>query len=151
MEAPAMNGWLDRRGVCFTGKGMLDGKLVTRDILDRVVRAQGGIHYETYSGQIDILVSSRTDTSKWDKAINAGKHCITYDEFWQMLGVTTHAELHQLIEDNDWDAQRAARLREQEEAQARVQAKRDAFKAAQEARERQLAEAEATIPGWGTF
>lgn len=143
---------LNRQGVCFTGKGNLDGKLVTRDVLDRVVRAQGGIHYETYSGQIDILVSSRTDTSKWQKAVEAGKRAITYDEFWQILGVTTHAELHQLLDDGDYQSiDRARRLQEQAEAQERVEEKRRLAREAAERKQAAMDQAANEIEGWGMF
>lgn len=142
--------WLTGKGVCFTGKGNLDGKLVTRDVLEELLRVKGANHCPTYSWHVDLLVASRTDTTKWNKAIEDGKRCITYDEFWQMLGVTTHAELDALLED-DFDAVRAARLREQESAEERAANARAELKAIEDAKTRVLEEAEAQIEGWGTF
>lgn len=72
--------------VCFTGKGMQDGKLVTRDVWERMAIGRGYSIAANPNQGFDLLVASRHDTSKAVNARARGVRVVSYDDFLAMVG-----------------------------------------------------------------
>ncbi len=139
--------WLQGQRVCFTGKGMLNNKIVTRERLEGYVRRSGAYHTEK-SPEADILVASRTDTVKAVNAIALGKRVISYDEFWVMCGITLDSHLNGSaggaappLDDDE---------REQERQKAIIKSAAAELKK-RNSMGRAMEQAADTIDGWGSF
>jgi BRCT domain type II-containing protein len=138
-----MNPFL-QQDFCFTGKAKLRGTDVTRGELEAFIERNGGRVSKKVGHHTDILVASRSDTTKARDAINLGKRVCTYDEFFTMAGVMRLADLQGPAQPMDpW----RKRDQEQREAAERVEAK----KAARRADKLALEQAETEIEGWGMF
>lgn len=74
--------------VCFTGRGEVGGKLVTRDLWeDAAQRMAWGVNDKGFG----VLVASRDDTTKAAKARSNGAVVMSYSEFHgelEMNGIT---------------------------------------------------------------
>jgi hypothetical protein len=78
--------------VCFTGKGMSGGVLVTRDQWEAQAQAAGHYPQKKVDFSTSYLVASRHDTSKAMAAARNGVRVITYDQWQEILatGVLNH-------------------------------------------------------------
>lgn len=71
--------------ICFTGKGMSGGTLVTRDIWSARAEARGFNIHDKVHPHTDYLVASRSDTTKAAAARRNGTTVISYAQFEQLL------------------------------------------------------------------
>lgn len=129
---------------CFTGKAKLRGIDVTRGELEAFISNNGGSVSNKVGPRTDILVASRSDTTKARDAINMGKRVCTYDEFFQMAGVMSKADLLGAAQPPNPGAQQEA---ERQAAKERIEKRKADARAAALAFE----QAEQEIEGWGMF
>jgi hypothetical protein len=138
-----MNAFI-RQDFCFTGKAKLRGTDVTRGELEAFITRNGGRISKKVGHHTDILVASRTDTTKARDAINLGKRVCSYDEFFSMAGITYAADLHSSTPQPPHPG--LDQERERQAAADRIAAKKEARK-----REALAFEEAEQIEGWGMF
>lgn len=133
--------WIQGKGFCFTGKGMLNGQLIVRGVLESYIKRNGGYIVSKPSSSDHILVASLTDSVKARAAVNCGARVVDYNEFWQICGIRSDFDLSQPPSPGSEQQIR------QQDAKKSVAEKREERRRAAEA----MAEAEQSIEGWGSF